>query len=243
MSIEQFHRNEKISIREDRVELARYFIDQKELISSKVEWLARKKDIQVTRNENVKRHLFNLCIQARHLQKKIATYRNNHKANYRHKHKFRILNTQWKYIWKKIRNIHNEVTNQIATRIVTTALFHGVSIIKVEDLSWSSPSSKRKVGYFLSTWQVHWFFSQVQSKIESIARKYGIFVKYVNAHHTSQRCSQCGKVGKRYKKRFKCPQCGFSLDSDLNASREIAIADLSPLATCNRGGSPLSSLQ
>ncbi|MHA1112300.1 MAG: zinc ribbon domain-containing protein, partial [Promethearchaeota archaeon] len=243
MSIGQIYRNEDRCIRENRNEFARYFIDQEELIGSKEEWLTRKKDTLLSGNDNVKRHLLNLRMQARHLQKKIDTYTNNYTIKYRHKVKFRILHTQWKYIWKKIRNIHKELANQIATRIVAAVLFHEAYIIKVENLSWSKPRSKQQVGYFLSTWQVHWFFSQVQSKIECIARKYGIHVVYVNAHNTSQRCSRCGVVGKRYRKRFTCPNCGFSLDSDLNASREIAVADLSPLATCIRGGSPLPSPQ
>ncbi len=239
ISIRQNSKNEDKSIRENKKELARYFIDQEELVGSKEEWLIRKKDTIVSGNDNVKRHLLNLRLQARILQKKIDIYTNAHQKSYRHKVKFRILHTQWKYVWIKIRNIHKELGNQVATRIVTAAIFHGASIIKVEDLSWSKPRSKQQVGNFLSTWQVHWFFSQVQSKIKCIARKVGIRVVYVDAHHTSQRCSRCGEVGKRSRKRFTCPHCGFSLDSDLNASREIAVADLSPIAKCGRGGSPL----
>ncbi len=42
---------------------------------------------------------------------------------------------------------------------------------------------------------------------------------------TSQTCSKCGHVSRsnRKGKQFKCVHCGFSLDADLNASRNIAI--------------------
>jgi transposase len=48
-------------------------------------------------------------------------------------------------------------------------------------------------------------------------------VIYVNPKHTSQRCSRCGYIDKdnRHGSVFRCRNCGFELNVDLNASRNI----------------------
>jgi transposase len=60
----------------------------------------------------------------------------------------------------------------------------------------------------------------VEYKAEALGKK----VMVINPYHTSQTCSRCGHVSRSNRKgrRFTCVQCGFSLDADLNASRNIA---------------------
>ncbi|MFX1296681.1 MAG: transposase [Promethearchaeota archaeon] len=137
----------------------------------------------------------------------------------------------------------------IGTRVAVCA-FHGVQLLRLEDLRWAKHSKKYKVGYFLATWQVHWFFGQVQSRIAELAPRQGILVEWVRARHTSSRCSKCKHVGKtraarqkaRQGKGFTCPKCGFQLDADLNAARNIRIAPQSttipPSLYAVGGGSP-----
>ncbi|MCE7733967.1 MAG: transposase, partial [Candidatus Heimdallarchaeota archaeon] len=50
-----------------------------------------------------------------------------------------------------------------------------------------------------------------------------IEVVYINPAYTSQRCSDCGFISKKNRNRanFACISCGFNLNSDLNASRNI----------------------
>ena len=43
-------------------------------------------------------------------------------------------------------------------------------------------------------------------------------VIFVNPYMTSQTCSNCGKIGSRYFDNFFCSHCGFSSQSDFNAS-------------------------
>ena len=52
----------------------------------------------------------------------------------------------------------------------------------------------------------------------------GVLVHKVDPTYTSQRCSACGWVrkGNRKRKQFRCDECGFTQDSDLNASRNIS---------------------
>jgi transposase len=51
----------------------------------------------------------------------------------------------------------------------------------------------------------------------------GISIEYIDARYTSQRCSECGCICRSNRKQhsFECKQCGFRLNSDLNASRNI----------------------
>lgn len=62
----------------------------------------------------------------------------------------------------------------------------------------------------------------LQSFIEYKANIKGIEVARVKPSYTSQLCSDCGKLGSRNRGLFSCGHCGFSLNADLNASRNLA---------------------
>jgi transposase len=117
-----------------------------------------------------------------------------------------------------------------ATRIVAACMHHGVGLLRFEDLSWSSHSPKRESGSWLASWQVHWFFSEVQERATRLARLAGIAVELVDARGTSKRCSACGTVGLRSGKTFTCTNegCRKKVDSDLNGARNVRIAPTSP---------------
>jgi len=69
-----------------------------------------------------------------------------------------------------------------------------------------------------------WNFSQFEQFLTYKANARGISVEYVDARYTSQKCSRCGHVSRSDRQSqavFKCKHCGFSLNADLNASRNI----------------------
>jgi len=71
-----------------------------------------------------------------------------------------------------------------------------------------------------------WNFFQLEHMLTYKAAAKGINVVYVDARYTSQRCSCCGHIKKGNRKnqcQFKCRKCGFQLNADLNASRNIVI--------------------
>ena len=76
-----------------------------------------------------------------------------------------------------------------------------------------------------SRWLSHWTYTTLFDKLDSLCIKFGVQISKVNPTYTSQRCSQCGWVRKsnRRGKQFRCSQCGFECDSDLNASKNIAV--------------------
>lgn len=67
-------------------------------------------------------------------------------------------------------------------------------------------------------------FFFLQKMVEKKATRLGIPVIYVNPAYTSKRCSRCGGFGRRYRKRFECPHCGYVVHADVNAAFNIASA-------------------
>jgi len=91
-----------------------------------------------------------------------------------------------------------------------------------------------------------WPFHQLQEFIEYKAEELGKVVMFVDPRHTSQRCNRCGHVEKSNRKGnlFKCMRCGYQLNPDLNAARNIADSGMSrlgrlpvnqPNASCDEG--------
>ena len=78
----------------------------------------------------------------------------------------------------------------------------------------------KKTRKLIGSWSAKQLLSFIQYKAELIGKK----IILVNSHYTSQACNRCGDIRKanRKGKVFKCLVCGYSLHSDLNASRNIA---------------------
>lgn len=76
----------------------------------------------------------------------------------------------------------------------------------------------------------HWNYAELFDVLESKLSDAGVQISKVNPTYTSQRCSECGWVCKsnRKSKKFKCANCGFTADADLNASINLSL-DLKPL--------------
>jgi len=65
-------------------------------------------------------------------------------------------------------------------------------------------------------------FFTLQKMVERRAHDRGIPVLYVNPAYTSKRCCRCGEFGRRSRKRFECPHCGYVVHADVNAAFNIA---------------------
>jgi putative transposase len=78
------------------------------------------------------------------------------------------------------------------------------------------------------TSQSHYTFKKY---LKAKAKEYGTKVYEVNEHFTSQACTSCGKLGKKYdNKRKKQCECGYKIDRDLNGSRNILIKSLKEIS-------------
>ena len=67
-----------------------------------------------------------------------------------------------------------------------------------------------------------WSYFELQRQIEYKAKWEGIPIIYVNPRGTSVKCSICGSRMKPEENRqLKCQSCGFTVDRDVNAARNI----------------------
>lgn len=74
-----------------------------------------------------------------------------------------------------------------------------------------------------------WSFAELQRQIEYKARWGGLPVRYVNPAGTSVKCSKCGcrvKAKPEENRLSTCQSCGFTVDRDVNAARNILIRAL-----------------
>lgn len=108
--------------------------------------------------------------------------------------------------------------HRIAKEIVNS----GFQIIALEDLN--GIRDQKAKGYGMPSRLNQWPFHQLQEFIQYKAEELGKIVFLVDPYHTSQKCSRCGHIEKsnRNRNRFECRRCGFQLDPDLNAARNIA---------------------
>ncbi len=243
-----------ISIRDKQrgVEIARYFLGQKTIFGYKFNQDDGKFIPLMGVNWNIKRKLMHLRSEVRDIQTKKALYEINFPNDI--KRQFHIDKTL-SCLWDKINRIHLEIRNQLAHRILQIAQFHGVSLVKFEDLSWSKHSRKAISGKWIAYNQIHWFHSKIIQHVVQATKRVGIKVGVVNARWSSQICSHCAKgnnialnitmqsdkntlhdyFGSRAGKQFRCKQMQykngvslhkFELDSDLNAARNVCMRPL-----------------
>jgi len=84
-----------------------------------------------------------------------------------------------------------------------------------------------------------WSFAQLRAFVEYKAEDLGCKVEVVDPRHTSQRCGRCTHTHRGNRKTqsaFKCRECGYMVNADLNAARNIAWKYLAEIGTSDPGG-------
>jgi putative transposase len=98
---------------------------------------------------------------------------------------------------------------------------------------------KNRKGKHFNRWLNNWSFYQLQTFISYKAELVGKTVTYVKPYLTSQTCSNCSPkigdvIGSRYFDSFSCSHCGFSCQSDLNASFNLRrLSVIQPYNSCD----------
>jgi IS605 OrfB family transposase len=115
-----------------------------------------------------------------------------------------------------------DVNHRIAKLVVSQPF----SVIALEKLE---VKKTKKNGKCFNRKLGNWAWKQLQAYIEYKAEALGKTVIYVNPAYTSKTCSRCGQRGTRKGSVFRCKHCGFELNADLNASRNIAHKGMSLL--------------
>ena len=152
-------------------------------------------------------------------------------AHYVHSHSVKNCTKLYKTgkLWKlkkiksrdrtRFKNTLHTISRQIVSFAI--ALQSG---IKFEKLFGSRSFVMQESGRFSEFSFDNGSFYFLQKMVERKAQKLGIPVIYVDPSFTSKRCSRCGMFGHRYRKRFECPHCGYTVHADVNAAFNIASA-------------------
>jgi putative transposase len=116
---------------------------------------------------------------------------------------------------------NHRMTKQIASMPFKTFVLEDLSGIR----------SKRSPSWTLRRDLSRWSYGEFQKDLQYKAEELGKEVLIANGMFRSQTCSKCDHTSHKSRKgsRFKCVNCGFELDADLNAARNIAQIGISEL--------------
>jgi len=147
------------------------------------------------------------------------------------------FSSNWRKLLKKIQKIYNYIANKRKDYLhkISTQLAKNHSLIVMEDLRIANMTKsakgtvekpgknvKAKSGLNRSILNQGWYL--FQKLIEYKMFWSGGKVVYVDPKYTSQKCSRCGHIAKENRKTqsvFKCVECKYELNADLNASKNI----------------------
>jgi len=147
------------------------------------------------------------------------------------------FSSNWKKTGRKIQKIYFHVSNRRKDYVhkISTQLANNHSIIVMEKLNVAGMTKsakgtienpgknvKAKSGLNRSILEQGWSLFQLFLEYKMLWK--GGKVIYVDPKYTSQKCSRCGHISKDNRKSqavFKCTKCGYELNADLNASKNI----------------------
>lgn len=130
---------------------------------------------------------------------------------------------------------HRDCDHVLSKRIVQNAT-PGATIV-IENLTHIRSTSKigRKGKNLDTKRRLHsWSFAQFHGFLSYKAQEKGMQVVKIDPRHTSQTCSKCKhqhRSNRRSQSLFKCRECGYTLNADLNASYNIRNKHLASLGT------------
>jgi len=139
-----------------------------------------------------------------------------------------------KKLSQKEKRFRTAINHKIAKEIVNLVPTGGIIVLeKLKGIRKRIKTNKQN-----RRWIHSWAFAQLQHFIEYKAQAKGIKVVYLDARYSSQKCSKCGHISRKNRKdqaHFICKHCGYQLNADLNASRNIAKNYLASLREAGTG--------
>ena len=123
--------------------------------------------------------------------------------------------------------------NHTITKQVVNSIEPGSTIVLENLKGIRNAKTRKKQRKELNKWN----FFQFEQFLKYKAMAKGIGVAYTPARYTSQKCSRCGTISRssrKFQSLYSCIHCSFSLNADLNASRNIAQNYLDAICHPNR---------
>lgn len=92
----------------------------------------------------------------------------------------------------------------------------------IKNIKKNTKKEKRLNKQFRSKFQ-RWTYSKLINRVEQLSEVDGVHCQLIDPAYTSQTCNKCGFVHElnRNGEIFKCRNCGYTMDADLNASLNI----------------------
>lgn len=157
------------------------------------------------RIKDLGRQYDNLMSRASHLRDKENRCRASN-----HLDKADTLAQHQQGIRDKARRVKNEAMHQIGHEIAEVAFKMNAKVV-LENLSWLESRGGR------------WNFREIQDAITNSCARKGVPVSFVSAKDTSNTCTRCGSSVIHTGRDNVCTSCGFRINRDVAASREIAL--------------------
>jgi putative transposase len=138
----------------------------------------------------------------------------------------------------KIARVHRRIANirKDTLHKLTTYISKNHAVIGLEDLNVSGMMANRKLAKAIGDMGFYEFRRQLEYKCQL----YGSRLVFVDRFYPSSKtCSNCGHVKEALslsKRVFKCDECGFECDRDLNASINLEKAASSVVSACGLVG-------
>ncbi len=133
-----------------------------------------------------------------------------------------------KKLLRKISKREQQFVSWVNHNISKEIVVMPFDIFAIEDLTSIRVQSRTKDVKFTRKLN-NWAFYELEQFLRYKAEALGKSVVTIDPRYTSQKCSVCGHIykGNRKGHSFKCVKCGFNLNADLNAARNIAILGIS----------------
>ena len=114
------------------------------------------------------------------------------------------------------------VNHRISRQIVAKAKneHKGIAIEDLKNIRWGMNSKRRSKTFRRRS--NSWNFCQLRSFLEYKCKMNGVQIVAIPPAYTSQTCHNCGHIGIRHGKHFRCAHCGNVADADVNAALNIA---------------------
>lgn len=157
--------------------------------------------------------------------------REKHKSVYArggHGRKRKLKNNHLEALKSREANFSQTYNHTLSKQIVDYAMKNNIGTIRMEKLDSKGFKDKKVLG--------NWTYYQLQTMIENKANIKGIEIEYINPAYTSKVCSNCGHYKEDFtlgnrdgkdKRHFHCEHCDLNINSDDNASRNIAKGGIS----------------
>ena len=140
-------------------------------------------------------------------------------------------------IYKKVKNQRNDYQHKISRELADK-----FKVICLETLKVKNMVKNRRLSKSISDVSWNSFISKLEYKV---TENQGYLVKIDKFYPSSKTCSNCGCVKDKLslsERTYKCNECGFTIDRDLNASINILNVGLKQIeATATTSGTSLKN--